>query len=130
MGLAHLGRAGTDTVPVVADDLARPVDFALPLSVEEAFVLRRALEGYVASWHEHYLADGGATHSPEEWEEVRVFAGGLIWRIEEAALLPGQAMKHSAYAVRPPPDEDGGAGVREPRRPRPSAPSTHGHHGG
>lgn len=123
-------RKPADTVAVVADDLARPVDFALPLSIEEASVLLRALDGYVASWHEHYLDDGGATHPPAEWEEVRVSTGQLIWRIEEAARLPGQAVAHSAYAVKPPPDEEGGAGVREPRRPRPSAPSTHGHYGG
>ena len=108
---------------VVADDIARPVHFSLPLSNEEVSLLLGALERYVASWHEHYLADGGATHSPEEWEQVRVSTGHLLWRIEEAVVLPGQAVVHGVYAVKPPPDEDGGAGVREPRRPRPSAPS-------
>ena len=86
-------------------------------------MLLRALEGHVASWHEHALDDGGAAHAPEEWEEVRVFTGRLIWRLEEAAALPGQAVEHGAYAVPPPPGDEGGTGVREPRRPRPSAPS-------
>ncbi len=116
------GWLSADTVAVVADDMARQVDFFLPLSIVEASILMGALEGYVATWHEHYLEDGGATHSSEEWEQVRLSAGHLLWRIEEVAVLPGQVVAHGAYAVKPPSDEEGGAGVREPRRPRPSAP--------
>jgi len=108
----------------VADELARPVDFTFALSIDELSVTLRALEGYVTSWHKHYRHDAGNSHSPDDWEEVRVSAGRLIWRLEEAMVLPGQAVGHSRYAVEPP-DEGGGAGVREPRRPRPPGPSAH-----
>ncbi len=107
----------------MADDLARPVDFTFPFSIEEASIVIGALQGYVASWHQHYKDDAGETHSPEEWEEIRVSTGRLIWRLEEAAAPGGHVVEHSGYAVKPPPDEEGGAGVREPRRPLPSTPS-------
>jgi len=109
----------------VEDELAQPIVFSFPLRMDEVSVTLRALEGYVASWHQHYKDDAGQSHSPEDWEQVRVSAGQLIWRLEEAMVLPGQAVGHSPYAVEPPPDEAGGTGVREPRRPRPSSPSAH-----
>lgn len=108
---------------------AHPVDLSLPLSVEEANLLLRGLIGYVKAWQDHYEEDGGRTHTVQEWEQVRVEVGRLVWRIEELAVLPGQRLRHSRYAVppaRPDDDEDGddgGAGVREPRRPTPPAPT-------
>ena len=102
------------------------MDFSLPLSIEDAALLIGVLNLHVDRWRRHYDADGGQTHTPEEWEEVRTDSGHLIWRLEQLAVLPGHSLSHSQYAVRPPEDgeEDGGAGVSEPRRPHPSAPST------
>lgn len=101
------------------------MDFSLPLSIEDAGLLVGALSSHVEAWRRHYDEDGGQTHTPEEWDEVRTGTGHLIWRLEELAVLPGQSIAHSQYAVRPPEpgEEDGGAGVREPRRPHPSRPS-------
>lgn len=92
---------------------------SVPLSVEDARLLVRALTTHVDSWRRHDEQDGGRTHAPDEWNEVRTGAGQLIWRLEELAVLPGQVVSHSEYAVRPPDgdEDDGGAGVREPRRP-------------
>ena len=98
-------------------------DFTLPLSIEEAWLLVGALERTVEAWRQHYDEDDGRTHKPEELEAFRVEPGTLIWRLEELALLPGQSVEHSPYAVRPPDDEDGGAGVREPRFPKSPAPT-------
>jgi hypothetical protein len=109
----------------VAEELAGPEDFTFELGIGELSVTLRALEGYVESWHKHYLEDEASSHTPDEWEEVRVLAGRLIWRLEEAMVLSGQAIAHSRYAVQPPSDVGGGGGVREPRRPRPLAPSAH-----
>ncbi len=95
----------------------------LPLSLEDAQRLLTALTTTVEAWRRHYDEDAGRTHTADEWEAFRVENGLLIWRLEELAVLPGQAVEHSEYAVRPPDDEDGGAGVREPRRPRPPAPT-------
>jgi hypothetical protein len=86
----------------VADGRAQPVDFTFPLSVEEASVLLGALQGYVASWHQHYKDDAGQSHSPADWEEVRVTTGQLIWRLEEAAAPLGSVVEHSSYAVKRP----------------------------
>ena len=96
----------------------------MPLSIEDAWLLVRALAAHVDTWRRHYEKDGGSSHTPEEWEAVRTEAGHLIWRLEELAVLPGQVVQHDEYAVRPPEDEDdGGAGVREPRRPDQPSPS-------
>ena len=97
----------------------------MPLSIEDAWLLIRALAAHVDTWRRHYELDGGTSHTPEEWEAVRTEAGHLIWRLEEMAVLPGQVVQHSKYAVRPPDHDDGGgAGVREPRRPdQPSPPA-------
>jgi hypothetical protein len=103
----------------------RPVDLSLPLSIEEAWLLVRALSAHVDTWRRHDDEDGGSTHTPEEWEAVRTASGHLIWRLEELAVLPGQVVQHTEYAVQPPDDEDDGeAGVREPRRPDQPSPST------
>lgn len=95
-----------------------PTDFSLPLTVEDARRLIAALTTHVETWRSHYDDDGGRTHTPEEWERVRTEFGELIWRLEALAVVPGQAVEHSDHAVRPEDGEDdGGAGVREPRRP-------------
>lgn len=103
----------------------RPADFSFPLSIEDAALLLAALNSHVESWRRHYDEDAGLTHTAEEWDHVRTEAGYLIWRLEEAAVVSGGSVEHSQYAVRPPEDgdEDGGAGVRELRRPLPSSPS-------
>ena len=98
--------------------MRQPEDFSFPLSVEDARLLIGALTTHVEAWRSHYIKDGGRTHTPEEWERVRTEFGELIWRLEVLAVVPGQDVEHSEYAVRPEHDEDeGGAGVREPRRP-------------
>lgn len=96
----------------------------MPLSIEDAWLLVRALAMHVDTWRRHYEQDDGSRDAPEEWEAVRTEAGHLIWRLEELAVLPGQAVQHNEYAVRPPDNEDdGGTGVREPRRPDQPSPS-------
>lgn len=50
----------------------------------------------MAPWHQHYEDDAGEAHSPEEWEEVRVSTGRLIWRLEEAAAPAGHAVDSTA----------------------------------
>ena len=96
----------------------------MPLSIEDAWLLVRALAAHVDRWRRHYEQDGGSSHTPEEWEAVRTEAGHLIWRLEELAVLPGQVVQHNEYAVRPPEDDGGGgAGVREPRQPDQPSPS-------
>ena len=106
--------------------MRQPEDFSLPLSVEDTSLLLGALVSYVEGWRRHYEEDGGQTHTPEHWDRVRTETGHLIWRLEELAGSPGQPVGHSLHAVRPVEedgDDDGGAGVREPRRPLPSGPS-------
>ena len=103
--------------------VSQPVDFVLPLSIEDARRLLTALRASVEAWRRHYDKDAGRTHTTDEWETFRVENGVLIWRLEELAVLPGQAVEHSEYAVRPSDDEDGGAGVREPNGPRPPGPT-------
>lgn len=99
-------------------------DFSFPLSVEDARLLIRALTTHVEIWRSHYDEDGGRTHTPAEWRRVETEFGELIWRLEALAVVPGQAVEHSDYAVRPDDGEDdGGAGVREPRRPDGAPPS-------
>lgn len=102
------------------------MDFVLPLSLEDArrlLTALTALTGSVEAWRRHYDEDAGRTHTADEWEAFRVEHGVLIWRLEELAVLPGQAVVHSEYAVRPPDDgDDGSSGVREPLRP-PGSPS-------
>lgn len=96
----------------------QPADFSLPLTDEDARRLIGALTTHVETWRSHYDEDGGRTHAPEELAQVQMEFGELIWRLEVLAVVPGQAVEHSNYAVRPEDGEDdGGAGVREPRRP-------------
>lgn len=109
--------------------MTQPADFVLPLSLEDARRLLSALTRAVEAWRRHYDGDAARTHTADEWEAFRVENGILIWRLEELAVLPGQAVEHSECAVRPPDDDDGDAGVREPRRPRPPAPTAEEHHG-
>ena len=98
--------------------MRQPADFSIPLSVEDGRRLIGALTTHVETWRSHYDEDGGRTHTFEEWERVRTEFGELIWRLETLAVMPGQAIEYSDYAVRPEDGEDdGGAGVREPRRP-------------
>lgn len=103
------------------------MDFSIPLSIEDARLLVTALTTHVETWRHHYEEDGGRTHTPDEWDAVRMESGQLIWRLEEAAVLPGKVLEHSAYAVQPPEDDDDddddGPGVLEPRRPTPPPPS-------
>lgn len=101
--------------------MPQPVDFVLPLAIEDARRLVTALTTTVEAWRRHYDEDAGRTHTADEWEAFRVENGVLIWRLEELAVLPGQAVEHSEYAVRPP-DDDGRSGVREPLPP-PGSPS-------
>lgn len=70
--------------------MRRPVDFSLPLSIEDAHLLLGALSRYVEDWKRHYDEDAGQTHTAEEWEAVRTETGQLIWRVEELAVLEGQ----------------------------------------
>lgn len=98
--------------------MRQPADFSFPLTVEDARRLIRALTAHVETWRRHYDDDGGRTHTAAEWKQVQTEFGELLWRLEALAVLPGQAVEHSDYAVRPDDDDDdGGAGVREPRRP-------------
>lgn len=71
------------------------------VSEEEATDCVIALIRYLDWWREHQQADGGLSHTEEEWNRVRVRVGRLIWQMEEAAFEPGTIVQHNHYAVPP-----------------------------
>ena len=81
----------------------RSLDDSVQLSVTftEAMTLRSSLRRYIAYWMEHAAEDEYATHNEADVETIRIEAGRLIWRLEEATAIPGAKLTHSSDAVPP-----------------------------
>lgn len=78
-----------------------PPTASFDLTFAESTTLLTALQRYVRQWEAHSLQAGPDGHRPEEWTELRLRAGRLIWRLETARVSDAGAVQYSPEAVDP-----------------------------